>query len=390
MPLVTVALSGILALLAAEALLRVYPLVDDPRHRPDALLGHRLVEGFRGWCVNGGDGGRRWLTVNSHGLLDVEYPLEKPPGGTRILLLGDSYSEAVHVEFDEMFHSRLERQLHDRSAARPVEIINAGVAGYGTDNMLLFYRHVGRAYRPDLALMTFVTNDLEDNCRELQLRSGDVDKEPYFSLAGDALTLHDHPYLRQGDGLRQSLHRLSKTYHLAWRLAFTRQRQKRAENAKLGLPYQFPIHLADDDPDYEQAWQLLKALYRAVRDETAADGAQLAVIIVTCSQQVHERHRAWFEQRYPQMADYEWDWEKPNRRVREICQDLQIPCLDLLPAFTAAAARDDAELHFLGGHWTAAGHAVAARELEEFLDEHFPELLGGAPAKSGPDTGGVN
>lgn len=375
-------LSGTLALLAAEALLRWFPLFDETRHRPDPLVGHRLTSGFRGWFVNHAEGGRHWITVNSQGLRDREYPLEKPPTGVRMLLLGDSYCEAAQVEFEEAFHARLERRLNDPAAGPAVEIINAGVDGYGADNMLLFYRHVGRTYHPDVVLMTFVINDLEDNSRALQERSGDVEKEPYFTLADGALVLHDHPFQRQGDGLRQALHRWSKTYHLAWRLAFIRQRQKRAENANLGLPYQFPIHLAQDDADQQQAWQLLKALYQAIRDETAADGAKLALVIVTTSQQVHPQHLQRFQEQYPQMADCQWDWDKPNRRVQEICQELEIPCLDLLPAFRVAAAHDDAELHFFGGHWTPTGHALAAHELQRFLDLQFSDLL--HPATTNP------
>lgn len=366
-----------LTLGVAEAALRIVPLVDEERHCPDPLVGHRLIAGFDGWRVNPPDGGRRRIRVNRQGLRDDEYPLDKPAGSRRILLLGDSYCEGAHVPFDDAFHVRLERAWRSASGP-PVEIINGGVDGYGTDNMLLFYRYIGRNYRPDLVLMTFVTNDLEDNCRELQQRSNDVEQEPYFSLEGDRLELHDHPFERPHDGLRQQLHHVSRTYHLAWRLLFTRQRQQRAERANAGLPYQFPIHLAQDDDVQKQAWRLLAALYRQTRDETVADGAKLAVVIVTCSWQVHERHRQWFEEHYPHMADCQWDWDKPNRRVQAICQELDIPCLDLLPAFQRAAAADpDVDLHFRGGHWTAAGHALAATELQRFLVEQFPDTLAG-------------
>lgn len=351
--------------------------------RHDPLVGHRLIENFNGWFVNPGDGGRRRVVVNSQGLLDREYSLHKPAHAARILLLGDSYCEAAQVDFDESFHALLEEQLNRRSAPRPVEIINGGVAGYGTDNMLLFYRHVGREFHPDLVLMTFVTNDLENNHRALQLRGGEADQEPYFTLDDERLVLHDHPCERPGDGFRQSLHRLSRTYHHAWRMWYTLKRQQRAEKANLKLPYQFSIHLADEDDEHRRAWRLTEALYRTVRDETAADGAKLAVMIVTCSQQVHPLHRASFEQRYPQMAKHEWDWDKPNRRVREICEKLEIPCLDLLPPFRAAAAKDETELHHLGGHWTAAGHALAARELQRFLNEQFPDLVDSAEPPHG-------
>ncbi len=43
------------------------------------------------------------------------------------------------------------------------EIINAGVAGYGTDQVILLLEEQGRALHPDVVLYLFHPNDVEDN-----------------------------------------------------------------------------------------------------------------------------------------------------------------------------------------------------------------------------------
>src|SRR5262245_34882006 len=61
------------------------------------------------------------VTTNSKGLNDVEHDYAKTPGTYRILVIGDSYIEALQVPLDETFSRLLETQL---SAARRVEVIS--------------------------------------------------------------------------------------------------------------------------------------------------------------------------------------------------------------------------------------------------------------------------
>ena len=36
---------------------------------------------------------------------------------------------------------------------------------------------------------------------------------------------------------------------------------------------------------------------------------------------------------YPAMQQHEWEWEKPNRLLRQWCQIAEVPLLDLSPIF---------------------------------------------------------
>ena len=67
--------------------------------------------------------------TNSRGEHDREYPLEKPDGSFRVLVVGDSFSMPSGVRLEDAWHSLLEGQWSERTS-RPVEVVNLAVAGY--------------------------------------------------------------------------------------------------------------------------------------------------------------------------------------------------------------------------------------------------------------------
>jgi len=101
------------------------------------------------------------VRINSGGLRDKEYPYLRSPGIKRILVLGDSFSWGWGVEAEETFPDLLEGALHN------VEVINAGVPGYSTDQELIWLEREGLKYQPDLVILQFFENDVKDNNAEL-------------------------------------------------------------------------------------------------------------------------------------------------------------------------------------------------------------------------------
>ena len=102
--------------------------------------------------------------TNSYGLRDKEYS-EKSPDNFRILVLGDSFTMGWGVEQDEVFTEVLEKDFEkDESLDCGVEVLNAGVYGYGTVEELLYLEKKGLQLKPDLVLLTFfIGNDIFEN-----------------------------------------------------------------------------------------------------------------------------------------------------------------------------------------------------------------------------------
>ena len=128
--------------------------------------------------------------INSRELRDREVAYEH---GTapRILVLGDSFTEAFQVEQEQTF----ERLLAERLG---IEVVNAGDSGFGTDNALLFFLAEGWKYRPDLVVLMFNTsNDIleNDNTPLLGTKFPYPDK-PYFELTDGRLERRHYPLRR--------------------------------------------------------------------------------------------------------------------------------------------------------------------------------------------------
>jgi len=81
----------------------------------------------------------------------------------RVLVLGDSFTYGLGVDDDQTFAARIESRLI--AAEKPVEVINAGSPGKGTDYALKFFDTVGRKFSPTLTVLCFFRNDFDDNVR---------------------------------------------------------------------------------------------------------------------------------------------------------------------------------------------------------------------------------
>jgi hypothetical protein len=95
------------------------------------------------------------MRYNSLGMRDHE-PV--PGASSRILFLGDSFTWGFDVEPEERFSDRL------RSYLPGVDILNAGITGYGTDQQYLQLQRLWPDVNPSVVVLIFcVDNDRQDN-----------------------------------------------------------------------------------------------------------------------------------------------------------------------------------------------------------------------------------
>jgi lysophospholipase L1-like esterase len=102
-----------------------------------------------------------WLTTNSAGLADKEYPLVKPPHTRRIALIGDSVTRGLGAPPDGNFESLLEHKLneaHTTLETTRYEILNFGVSGYHITQQLESARVKAAPFKPDVYV--FALTDL--------------------------------------------------------------------------------------------------------------------------------------------------------------------------------------------------------------------------------------
>ncbi len=123
------------------------------------------------------------VSTNSIGLRDKEYSRTPADKIKRILLLGDSFGWGLGVKKEQTIDALLEKKYKD------VEIINAAVPGYGTDQQFLYLKNLGLSLRPDLVLLLFHPNDIYNNMNAEQYYY----QKPFFKLNDQGLVLQNVP-----------------------------------------------------------------------------------------------------------------------------------------------------------------------------------------------------
>jgi lysophospholipase L1-like esterase len=153
----------LLVLLAIEAYLRwkgYEPLAAGRRTSYHGLFVRASEDARMRYELTPGARGRGWdcdIEINAAGFRDRDYSESKPPGTRRIVALGDSITFGNFLEAGETWPKRLEETL--QADGRPIEVLNLGVTGYDTLQMVAFLERTGLAFDPDLVVIGFCLND---------------------------------------------------------------------------------------------------------------------------------------------------------------------------------------------------------------------------------------
>ncbi|MCX8072599.1 MAG: GDSL-type esterase/lipase family protein [Candidatus Binatia bacterium] len=377
--LATIGVVGALAFV--EIGVRLLHLVPDRFWEPDPKMGVRLVASKRGWWTQEEREFVVPVEINAQGLRDVPRSYAKPPGVYRVLVVGDSFVEAMHVRLDEMFTRRLERLLDGVSASKRVEVVSAGVSGWGTASELLWLQEEGVRYQPNLVLLSFYPgNDIKNNSPNLE-----ETLPPVYDEEGNLR------YVRSNKAKGAENPRLlarSKAYAFLRQLVFLRQPAvgralerlglvrlppAAAPRLRNGLPVDYGVYEVPADEVWRDAWRRTERLLREVRDTAGKMGAQFGIVVIAGREQVSGASWDRILATYPEAKSKQFDLEQPEQWVEQWCQAERVPCLRLTPPFRAAVAAGQGPLHFwFDGHWTPEGHRVAADEVRKFLLANFP------------------
>ena len=122
------------------------------------------------------DGRMIHFRTNEDGITPPDAMRARTPGVTRIMLFGDSSVIGRWIPQDQTIHAHLERMLKARGLA--VEVVNAAVPGYSTDQSLLQMERLVPLYRPDIVAYGLHSNDFGGNVSREAYRNA----KPMFVL----------------------------------------------------------------------------------------------------------------------------------------------------------------------------------------------------------------
>ncbi len=373
----------VFALGVLELGIRMLHLVPDRFWEPDPILGVRLIPGDRGWWTQEDREFVVPVQINHQGLRDVEHAYAKAPGVFRILVLGDSFVEAMQVPLETVFTRLLEQQLNRDGASPQVEVVSAGVSGYGTAGELLYFEREGKRYQPDVVLLAFYPGNDVKNCSPTL----EEKLKPVYAADGTLQRVTGETPRKAVKGWRRLLAH-SAAYHYFRQVLLVRHpdlakglvrhgllrtEAVRTATERNGVPIEYGVYAPEVQPEWQDAWQHTEDLLEQLHRSVTANGARLVVAVLSGRDQVYPQWWDEIVRAHPGMQGKSWDLDVPQRRIEAWCAAHGVSCVSLAPAFRAAVARgEDALYYHHDGHWTASGHRLAATVLADFLKPHQP------------------
>src|SRR5262245_18698025 len=130
------------------------------------------------------EGEKALNVLNNLGHRGPNYQPQPAAGKKRVLVLGDSFTEGSHVGEDELFSNLIANTYLN------LEVMNAGVGGWSAVQEYLYLKQDGINLHPNLVLLMFFENDLEEDCLSFYPSIG---PRPFASVDGGQLVIHENP-----------------------------------------------------------------------------------------------------------------------------------------------------------------------------------------------------
>ncbi len=278
---------------------------------------------------------------------------------TRIAIIGDSYVEALQVDFDKSMAEKLEKLLGQKH-----EVYRFGISGAPLSQYLHMLRQEVTCYSPDLVVVMLVHNDFDESYvfkagtrtssfLKLRMEQGQVKGE----IA--PISLKDHWY----DPLQRSA---------TWRYLAVRRglRFQALRDMILGRDIRPSLEANIDTAHLESTAtkpdplaldrQATRYILNEMKNLAAAKGFRILLVM--------DGVRSLVENGSPLVLDYSRGALRLNKMVRKEAAKLNIPFLDLHPVFLADYGLNAHPFAFPhDNHWNEYAHALAADALAEAI-----------------------
>jgi lysophospholipase L1-like esterase len=334
--------------------------------------------------------------TNSQGLRYPEIPLEKPRGSRRVFVVGDSFTEGWGVEASERFTDLLERKYG--AADGRVLFINGGLSGGGVVDYGRIAFDKGVKYHPDAIMVCLFANDLAGTPDT----GGEGEKRPAAGFSVDRLFHTLWPRIDTsiaairarrnyekrttttdfvGDVTNEAVRRgIPGRRIAAWRETLPQDlvdavNAGRFNASVLSRGLLYPEYWTDSidlsTTTSQVKWTNMTQVLSDMVDLARKRGIEIAIVFIPApvlyDPRTHEPSDPWV--RTGTVVKKRWLDEETRiqKKLGSWCTAAQVPFLDLTPVFREAVRTNDHLNYKLDGHWTNAGHAVAADAIERWL-----------------------
>lgn len=311
--------------------------------------------------------------INSLGLRDKEYSVQKPANTFRIVMIGDSFTEGDGVFSDETFSKRLEVKLQSNRTGTNYEVINAGVGSYSALLEYLYLKNYGLQLQPDLVILNFDLSDVYDDITYTALARFDENGIPVgVSPSGESQGLLKGPLATIKDWFKNNL----RLYNFI-RIRITPQLEmaKRQGNFNGDIRHDKYALLRETYSDSAANWALTDKYLLLIRDLLKTKGVDFWMTVYPYGLQIHPQEWKAGREYWQFKQDTVYStW--PQERLEQWASGNDIRIINMCPEFKELSKTVFPLYLSNNGHWVAAGHQLVADVLEKNLKPYLAERNG--------------
>lgn len=351
--------STLLSLLAVEAAVRWIAPQQLIQLRPDIWQPH---DGL-GWErapnldveINTGERTARLLTDSRGHRVGSHAPKREP--AYRILALGDSFIEALQVDYEDTVTARISDLLEDDLDV-PVEVVNTGVAGWDPNHYLLrlLAEFEQTSYNAAVVFL-YAANDLiEEEKNYFPPRPSRRSSRLRIPRSLAKAELSRALLLPLNNALETRSHAFVLAKNRAW-----------VARMRLGLsPRYLSSAFARSERD-SYRWSLTARRCARIARDARAHGVPTVFVILPTVYQIDPMVGAAYR-RGAGSADDEIDYGQVTEILVPALRELELEVVDLTPVFRHAFADGKRELYgSVDPHLSPAGHALTAETVAPLL-----------------------
>jgi lysophospholipase L1-like esterase len=288
------------------------------------------------------------ISTNSLGLRGPQLG-PKQPGEVRILHVGDSITFGDYMDEPETIPALIQQKLE--ANGKKAVVLNAALPGANASDEFYHYMELAEAVQPDVVLVGAYLNDGQES-RRFYIRTlrFPFNISRFLTWAFQRFQLIDQEGLFSGASYGD--------IDESWREQFKDGRPLRSgDQYGNRLGFDFEIYNAARDFGLAwnpEAWQRLRVLYKAFSEAARNNGSQMAMHLFPVKMQVYAK---------PEILD-----TTPQKSFLAICQELGIPCYDLLPKLREAAVGiKPQDLYYDHCHFKPVGNKLVAQLVSDWL-----------------------
>ena len=286
------------------------------------------------------------LKTNSYGLASPEIS----PGKTdtnifRILVVGDAFAMPEGMNYESSFPSLLEKDLQKKYPGKKIEVINAGVTGYGPMEESAQLAELCPLFKPDLVVYEFFINEFEEASLTPEKRLQSIGFKQGKGEINTVKFIDISQFTYRFNKLVESLLHKNKPGESEWKY-------------RKSLLYYYE---RDNNKMYDKAHTSKVSGYLAEMKKTCEKyNAGFKIYFVPGQVAVSEPEDISYLPDNVNLNDsLKFDLEKPNRAFYRIADSLKIDYLDLTKFLKE---NPNQPLYFRESwHWNPEGHKTVAK-----------------------------